>query len=103
MLPVVVRPGARNDQLDIAEYYDREAGETLGNRFIQQCDAGLERLSRFPESGTLVRYKHPKLEGCRFILVPEFDNILIFYKALRDHIEIIRILHGARDLEEVLN
>ncbi len=67
MVPIVVRPGARNDQLEIAEYYDAEGGEALGNRFIQQCDAGFERLSQFPESGTLVRYKHVKLEDCRFI------------------------------------
>lgn len=103
MLPVVVRPAARNDQLDIAEYYDAEGGETLGSRFIDQCDAGFQRLSHFPRSGTLVRYKHPKLEGCRFILVPEFDKILIFYKALPDRIEIVRILHGARNIEEALN
>lgn len=35
MLPVVVRPAARNDQLDIAEYYDAEGGETLGSRFLE--------------------------------------------------------------------
>jgi toxin ParE1/3/4 len=103
MLPVVLRPAARNDQLDLAEYYDGEAGEAVGNRFLQQCDAGFERLARFPESGTPVRYKHPKLEGCRFTLVPEFERILIFYKPLPERIEIVRILHGARDIEEALN
>lgn len=103
MLPVVVRPAARNDQLDIAEYYDGEGGETLGSQFIHQCDAGFERLAQFPESGTLVRYRHPKLEGCRFILVPGFDKILIFYKALRGRIEIVRVLHGARNIQEALN
>lgn len=100
MLPVVICPAARNDQLDIAEYYDAHGGETLGSRFLHQCDAGFERLAHFPESGTVVRYKHPKLAGCRFILVPGFDKILIFYKALPDRIEIVRILHGARNIEE---
>ena len=38
MLPVVIRPAARNDQLDLAEYYDAEAGEAVGNRFLQECD-----------------------------------------------------------------
>jgi toxin ParE1/3/4 len=103
MLLVIIRPAARNDQLDLAEYYDAEAGETVGNSFLQECDAGFERLSRFPDSGTLVRYKHPKLEGCRFILVPEFEKILIFYKRLPGCIEIVRILHGARDIEGALN
>lgn len=103
MPPIVVRPAARNDQLDLAEYYDAEGGESLGNRFLQQCDAGFERLSQFPESGTLVRYKDPKLKGCRFILIPGFDKILIFYKARKDRVEIVRILHGARDIEEALH
>ena len=103
MLPIVVRPAARNDQLDIAEYYDAEGGEALGDRFIRQCDAGFERLSQFPESGSLVRSTHPKLEGCRFSLVPVFDKILIFYKVLPDRVEIVRILHGARNIEEALH
>ena len=103
MLPVFLRPAARKDQLDMAEYYDAEAGEAVGNRFIRECDAGVERLSRFPESGTIVRYKHPKLEGCRSILVPGFEKILIFYRPLPERIEIVRILHGARDIEWVLN
>ncbi len=53
MRPIAVRPSARNDQLDIAGYFDSDGGETLGSRFIQQCDLGFERLSQFPESGTL--------------------------------------------------
>ena len=96
MLPVVVRPAARNDQLELAEYYDAEGGEALGDRFIQQCDAGFERLSKFPESGTAVRHKHAVLEGCRFILVPGFEKIVMFYRSMADRIEIVRILHGAR-------
>ena len=83
--------------------YDAEGGEILGSQFVDQCDAGFERLAHFPESGTLVRYNHRKLEGCRFILVPGFDKILIFYKPMPDRIEIVRILHGARNIEGALN
>lgn len=103
MLPVDVRPAARNDQLDITEYYDTEGGEAVGNRFLQQCDAGFDRLAQFPLSGTQVRYTHPKLEGCRFILVPKFDRILIFYRALEDRVEVVRILDGARDIMAALD
>ncbi len=35
----------------------------------------------------------------RFIPIPEFEQILIFYKPLPDRVEIVRILHGARDIE----
>jgi toxin ParE1/3/4 len=103
MLPVFVRPASRNDQLELAEYYDADAGEEIGSRFVQACDRGFERLAQFPVSGTLVRYKHPKLEGCRFILVPDFEKILIFNRSLPERVEIVRILHGASDIEGALD
>ena len=99
----MVRPVARNDQLELARYYDAEGGEALGDRFIEQCDAGFKRLSKFPESGTGVRHKHLQLEGCRFILVPGFEKIVMFYRPMKDRIEIIRILHGGRDIADAVN
>jgi toxin ParE1/3/4 len=99
MLAVVVLPAAQNDLLDQAEYYDSQGGETLGNRFLARCEAGFERIAAFPESGTRVRLRHPKLKGCRFILVPDFDKILIFYKSSEGKIQIVRVLHGARNIE----
>ncbi len=100
---IVVRPSARRDQLKLAEYYDSESSDALGDRFLFECDAGMERLCRFPESGAVVAHRHSKLYGCRMIPVPGFEKILIFYKALPNCIEIIRVLHGARDLEGTLH
>ena len=103
MRALIVLPAARRDLIAQADYFDAQGGTALEDRFLKECDAGFERLSQFPESGTLVRHKHAKIEGCRFILVPGFEKILIFYKVLPERIEIVRILHGARDIEEALN
>ena len=103
MRRLIVLPAARSDLIALADYFEAQGGTILADRFLQECNAGFEHLSHFPASGTLVRYKHRRLEGCRFILVPEFEKLLIFYQLLPDHIEIVRILHGARDLEGALN
>lgn len=34
--------------------------------------------------------------------VTGFENYLVYYRPLRDGIEIIRILHGARDIARLL-
>ena len=103
MLPVIVLDAARRDQLDQAEYFDSAGGTSLGDRFVEGCQSAFERLAAFPESGARVRYRHPALEGCRFILVPGFDKVLVFYRVSEDRIEIVRVLHGARDIESVLD
>lgn len=103
MRQVVILPAARIDMLEQGEYYDSEGGEELGDRFIAECEAGFARLALYPESGTRVRLKHPQLEDCRFILVPGFEKILIFYKLSDEKIQIVRVLHGARDIETVLD
>ena len=101
--PLIVLPAAKEDLIAQADYFEERGGRVLEDRFLQECAAGFERLSRFPESGTIIRYKHLKLEGCRFIRVPEFEKMPIFYNPLPERIEILRILHGARDIEEALH
>jgi plasmid stabilization system protein ParE len=70
---------------------------------IAECESGFARLAAFPEGGTRVRLKHAQLEDCRFILVPGFEKMLIFYKLTDEKIQIVRVLHGARDIESVLD
>jgi toxin ParE1/3/4 len=102
MRPVEFHPAARSDLLDQAEYYDSEGGEELSSRFMRQCEAGFERLAKFPASGAPTRIRHTRLRDCRFILVPGFDQILIFYLVAQQSVVIVRVLHGARDIEALL-
>ena len=99
---LAILPAARSDLLFQAEYYDANGGTQLGDRFLAKCEAAFDRLKAFPESGTSVRYQHSRLAGCRFVLVPSFEAILIFYRPSPDQIEIVRVIHSARDLETAL-
>ena len=41
-------------------------------------------------------------ERLRTWLSPAFRNYLIFYRELPDGVEIVRVLHGARDIQRIL-
>lgn len=51
-----------------------------------------------------VRYEteNPRLMRMRRWPVTGFENYLVYYRPLRDGIEIVRILHGARDIARLL-
>lgn len=102
MRQVIILPAARIDMLEQAEYYDSEGGEhsaTVSSLNVSQ----LRTAAAFPESGTRVRLKHPLLKGCRCILAPEFEKVLIFYTLSNEEVQIVRVFHGARDIESVLD
>jgi len=42
------------------------------------------------------------LKGLRRFPVTDFGNYLVFYLPRRDGIEVIRVIHGARDIEVLL-
>lgn len=89
--------------LDQADYYDAQGGTALGDRFLAACEEGFARLAAFPESGTALRLRHSRLQNIRFILVPGFDSIRILYTFREGRVQIIRILHGKRDVEKILD
>jgi toxin ParE1/3/4 len=43
-----------------------------------------------------------ELEGLRVFPVKGFANYLLFYKPLPRGIELVRVLHGARDIPSIL-
>lgn len=55
-----------------------------------------------PLAGPLVNAFHPRLDGLRHWPVPGFESHLIFYLTTPGRIEVVRVLHGAQDLESIL-
>jgi plasmid stabilization system protein ParE len=55
-----------------------------------------------PEIGSKRYAKPPALQGLRMCPVPDFPKHWIFYIERPDHIDVLRVLHGARDIPVVL-
>ena len=101
MAAIVKRPAAL---LDIEEHawFIFQDNEEAGLRFPFACDATFERLLEAPHIGSARRFRHSRLAGLRQWPVQGFPNHLVFYLPIEDGIEIVRVLHGARDVEHIL-
>ena len=102
MKPVRLYALAEADLDAAAVHYTRESGLELGLRFYDSVESGLQRIARNPAIGSLRHSDHAALSGVRAWPVPGFADHIIFYRNTEASIEVIRILHGARDLPPLL-
>jgi plasmid stabilization system protein ParE len=91
--------------IDQADYYLQAADASLAQRWEQAVDEAVGSLLNLPERGTLCRFRSSTLAGLRWISIPGFPKHLILYRTVREEhaILIVQVLHGARNLETILN
>ena len=91
---------ARQNIKDIGLYL-KERNDSAARRFAQSVGATIEMLCRNPNLGERL---HTDLLGdIRYRTVIDFKNYLIFYRRVDDVLEIIRVLHGARDYDTLFD
>jgi len=100
-LPLVVRRRALDDVAEIADWIALDnpgAAERFEEAFAKDC----RRLTEFPAIGRSVAHAGRELRGLRYRAISGFESWLLFYRARRDALEIVRVVHGARDLRRAL-
>ena len=100
MRRIRIRPQAERDLDDLVAYIARD-NRDAAFRFLDAARRTFEQLAATPDLGILWNFAHPSLADVRAWRIGRFRNYLIFYRALEDAIEVIRILHGARDIESL--
>jgi len=98
----VVRPKADRDLDDQAYYYATAASPELGHRFLVAAHDTFALLATQPNMGWQPRLIHADLKLLRAFRVKGFERILVLYLPLVDGVEILRVVHGSRDLEALL-
>ena len=68
-------------------------------RFLAAAEESCRALAQNPEMGVVCQFQGPRTKGLRRWRVKGFENYLIFYRPIRDGIDVARVLHGARDIE----
>ena len=98
-LGYVVRPVADQDIDALADSMAEYAGADRGLDFLTDVYATFSLLASQPEIGWPSKLSNPHLQFARTFRVSDrFEEILIFYQPYGSRIEIIRVVHGARDL-----
>ena len=93
---------AQDDIAEIGYYFDQRAPE-VKNRFYRAIDKTIEQLVRSPNLGERHPSRSPKLNNMRQWQVDGFPNHAIFYRPVGDRLEILRVLHGARNYAACFN
>jgi toxin ParE1/3/4 len=93
---VLVTPLARQDLDDIWDYA-AESDVGRADRPLDLINEGCQRLAAYPEMG---RARHELLVNLRSFTVKHY---VVFYQPTADGIEVLRVLHGARDIHRVFD
>jgi toxin ParE1/3/4 len=95
---ILKRPQAEHDIEDCFVYI-AEDNPDKGIGFLANLESELTRLGDFPQLGTKLKFGDAQLQNIRMWRVRGYENFLIFYRADEKSIEIIRVLHHARNIE----
>lgn len=102
---VTFRPRARRDLLEQMLYLGQEAdtGAQTAERYHHAVLTTCEILASHPLRGRLLSMGTARLQKLRrFRVSHPFGNYLIFYMPTTVGIDVVRVLHGPRDIETIL-
>ena len=88
---------------DLAEHADYIAKDNpdAALRFLEAAEAAFTCLAALPAIGRRRRFQHPSLAGVRSWPISGFERYVIFYHLTPKGVEVLRVLHSARDLDSI--
>ena len=89
-----ISPSASSDLIEIWIYIPDD-NVANADAFIDKLYQAIQALGRQPGSG---RHREELAPGIQSF---PFGRYIIFYRAVTSGIEIVRVLHGARDIENI--
>lgn len=101
MKPVRLTPKADGD-VDSCFLWIHKDNPSAALKFIDAIEETCNTLSKMPSIGSRHYMDIPLVRGIRMIAVNNFKNHLLFFLEYETHIDVIRLLHGARDIPEAL-
>lgn len=102
MLNIHIRPVASQDIDEIVDYFVLESTQTAQD-FISDLQGCFALLSENAQIGVQREYRAKALAGMRMFPLKKFSSYLVFYMADDQTIDIVRVLHGKRDIERLFN
>jgi toxin ParE1/3/4 len=98
----VVCPKADQDLDDQAYYLATQANPDVGHKFLLAAHQTFSLLATQPEMGWNCRLKDPGVASLRVFRVAGFERVLVLYRPLPYGVEILRVVHGSRNLQAFL-
>jgi toxin ParE1/3/4 len=93
--PIIWSPEARADLSEIWDYYARRADRHRADKIVREIGDASRVIEDHPFAG---RTREEVRPGLRSITARPY---VIFYRMADDVAEIVRVLHGGRDLDDI--
>ena len=93
---------ALHDLEELADFL-RGISVEVAQRFVEASDKTFRFLAENREVGQQCSFADPRLSGMRVWQIQGFRNHLVYFRPTDDGIEIIRVLHGARDIDQLFS
>jgi toxin ParE1/3/4 len=104
MARVVKREAAKRDLIRQWVWYAENATVEIADRFLMAADNTVADVATHPGRGRPVFTRRSDLQGMRRIPVGDgFEKFLLFYFPTPEGVELVRVLHGGRDLAQILD
>jgi toxin ParE1/3/4 len=96
------RPQVIRDLIDLATYI-AEDNLDVSDRFLIAAETTFKQLAKTPAMGKICQFSHPNLTDIRQQSIKGFRKYLIFYRIFESEIDILRVIHSARDIGTILD
>jgi toxin ParE1/3/4 len=90
-----------SDIIEHALFIAREQPDAA-RRFVEATADAIDKLAFMRNMGAIRESPDPDLAGLRQWPIKGFRNFLVIYRPLRDGIIVVRVLHGARDIDQAI-
>lgn len=97
---IIRRVSAKRDLLECFVTIG-ESSEGAALRFLEAAENTLQLLAARPGIGKRTDFSHPVLRGTRRFPISGFEKYLVFYRPIRGGVEVLRVIHGARDIDSL--
>ena len=101
VLPVVRRPRADTDLVEAVLWLREQLSPTAAVAFVERVEEALDLLSRHPLAGSGLIGVRIGIPGLRSFPV-EHSPYVLFYLADSRCVDLLRVLHGRRDIDAAL-
>lgn len=96
------RPRANDDLDEQAFYLAQKSGPELAHRFLVAARETFALLALRPRIGWKLHTRITELGSLRAFSISGFERMLVLRRPLADGIDVLRVIHGSRDLAALL-
>lgn len=89
------------DDLELIWAFIATDDPEAADRVLEAAYGICKILAEHPELGRQRQFARPELLGIRSFVITDFPNYIVFYRVQAPGIQIVRVLHGARDIEKL--